>query len=112
MSFRDKMHPQVSKLEIELLVKELRKRGLINRGFNTQLPICLKQTTPDFTWLTPRKIVFLDGDAVHEIGDEWDEEVVELLRLRHWNPIRIRYHAPASIDERIRVADEIQEFIG
>lgn len=112
MSFRDQMRVRVSRLEMDLLTKEFRKRGLINRGFHTQYEITLKKTVPDFAWLDPRKCVFVDGEQVHPEGAPWDEEVIDLLAKIHWEGERFRYHAPASIDERIRVADEIQEFIG
>jgi hypothetical protein len=116
------MRPKVSKAEIEVF-KELSRRGLTT-GMVTndyEHPIILmrdengrikKATIPDFWWIYKRKMVYLDGDAVHEIGDLWDDEVVQLLELKGCNVRRIRYHAPLSEQRKIETVDEIQAFIG
>ncbi len=110
MSHKDRMHPKVSKAEIDVF-KALSAKNL-TRGMVTQQPIVLKSTIPDFLWVEKRKAVYLDGDAVHKEGDEWDEEIVNLLEKKGWQVLRIRYHAPLTENALTGVVDKITDFIG
>ena len=110
MSYKDRMHPKVSKAEIDVF-KALSAAGL-TRGMVTQQPIILKATTPDFLWIEKRKAVYLDGDVVHKEGNEWDEEVVNLLEKRKFQVLRIPYHAPLTGPALSGVVAEIADFVG
>ena len=115
MSFKSRMHPKVSKAEIEVF-KALSASGLTN-GMVTQKTIVLKSTIPDFSWPDKRKAVYLDGSQVHSCDKqlEWDEEVCELLEAKGWDILRIPYDAPlgeqklAEIVERIRLFLNVDE---
>lgn len=86
----------------------------------TNYPITVKttedgrkiQTKPDYWWIYKDKMVYLDGDEVHPEGDLWDEEVVELLKMKGFMVKRIRYHAPLSEWRKREVLDEITVFVG
>ena len=94
MSYRDKMHPMVSRAEIEVF-KELSKNGL-TRGMVTQKTIILKSTIPDFCWLNKRKAVYLDGKQAHfkDIQKEHDEEIKDLMEKKGWRVLRLLYNPP------------------
>lgn len=110
MSFREKMHPQVSNAEIELF-KALSLAGLTD-GMVTQRPIILKLTVPDFQWSLKRKVVYLDGVQVHRKKQEYDEEIQNMLEVRGWQVLRVSYEAPLSAKRKKEILDEIAEFIG
>ena len=113
------MKVPVSKAEFQVF-NELSKRNL-TIGMETQRQITLKvvnnevekevPTTPDFWWIYKHKMVYLDGDAVHEIGSEWDEQVVKSLEVMRFKVRRIRYHAPLTEQRKLEIVDDIQEFI-
>ena len=111
MSYKDRMHPQVSKAEIEVF-KALSVKGLA-RGMVTQKPIILKSTVPDFCWLNKRKAVYLDGKQVHSSDKqkELDEEVIELMEAKGWKVMRIEYEPPLSKKDLIKTIEKIKEFI-
>ena len=111
MSYKDRMHPQVSKAEIEVF-KALSVKGLTG-GMVTQKPIILKSTVPDFCWLNKRKAVYLDGKQVHSSDKqkERDEEVIELMEAKGWKVMRIEYEAPLSKKDLIKTIEKIKEFI-
>jgi very-short-patch-repair endonuclease len=109
MSYRHNLHPRISKAEFQVF-EELSKRNLTT-GMVTQQPIVLKSTIPDFSWIEKRKAVYLDGDAVHKVGDEWDQEVVTLLEKRQWQVLRISYHAPLTQQRLGEIIKEIEEFV-
>src|SRR4030042_5937220 len=94
MSWKDKLHPSVSKAEIEVF-KEL-SRLRLTKGMVIQKSIILRQTIPDFLWLNKRKVVYLDGDIVHKKQVEKDEETTRLLEVKGVNVLRISYPAPLS----------------
>ena len=110
MTYKSRMHPGVSKAELEVF-KALSAAGLTG-GMVTQQPIILKSTTPDFLWREKRKAVYLDGEQVHDLGDEWDEEVVFLLEKRHWDVLRIRYSAPLTASALREIVTKIVAFVG
>lgn len=109
--WRSKLHPSVSKAELEVF-EALSGLGL-TEGMVTQKTIVLKKCVPDFMWINQRKIVFLDGDQVHN-GEQVDRdaEIDNLLELRGWQVLRIPYHAPLSSKDKERIIREIQEFLG
>ena len=112
MSYNRRMHPKVSKAEIEVF-KALSAAGLAS-GMVTQKTIVLKVTIPDFCWLNKRKAVYLDGAQVHS-GDKQqqrDEEVCELLEAKGWEVLRIPYEPPLSGKELQKIIAEIKEFVG
>ena len=91
LSYKVKMHPKVSKAEIEVF-KALSTAGLTS-GMMTQKPIILKSTIPDFCWANKRKIVYLDGMPVHSSDKQQqrDNEIDELLTAKGWDVLRIPY---------------------
>ena len=112
MSFKRRMHPKVSKAEIEVF-KALSAAGLTS-GMVTQKTIVLKSTIPDFCWLNKRKDVYLDGLQVHS-GDkqqERDEEICELLEGKGWEVLRIRYKPPLNGKELQKILAAIKDFVG
>lgn len=109
MSYKNRLHPTVSNAEIKVF-EELSKRGLTG-GLFTQIPIVLRQTTPDFQWFNKKMAVYLDGDVVHRKRQEQDEEVDFLLEKRGWRVLRIPYSAPLSQGKLMQVLDQIEVFI-
>ena len=111
MSYRDRMHPKVSKAEIEVF-KSLSTNGLTN-GMVTQRTIVLKSTVPDFCWLNKRKAVYLDGKQAHSSDKqkERDEEMVELLEEKGWRVLRILYDPPISKKVLMETVEKIRNFI-
>jgi very-short-patch-repair endonuclease len=112
LSFKRRMHPKVSKAEIEVF-KALSVAGLTT-SMVTQKTIVLKSTIPDFCWLNKRKVVYLDGVQAHS-GDKQqkrDEEINELLEDQGWEVLRISYEPPLSRKELKRILDLIKNFIG
>ena len=111
MSYRDKMHPRVSRAEIEVF-KELSKNGF-TRGMVTQKTIVLKSTVPDFCWLNKRKAVYLDGKQAHskDIQKERDEEIRDLLEKKGWRVLRLSYDPPITKKELKEIVKKIKEFI-
>ncbi len=96
MSYKSRLHPKVSKAEMEIF-KALSASGLTN-GMITQKTIVLKSTVPDFCWLDKRKAVYIDGAQVHS-GDrqlEHDEEIQALLEAKGWDVLRIKYDPPLT----------------
>ena len=112
MSFKSRMHPKVSKAEIEVF-KALSAAGLTS-GMVTQKTIVLKATIPDFCWLNKRKAVYLDGLQAHS-GDEQqkcDEEICDLLEAKGWEVLRITYEPPLSGKELQKIIASIKDFVG
>jgi len=110
MSYKKNMHPSVSKAEIQVF-QELSKRGL-TKGMVTQQPVVLKLTIPDFMWNEKRKVVYLDGQQVHQQKQEYDEEIKNLLEIRGWSVLRITYNPPLTEAELEKVTNQIQDFVG
>lgn len=110
MSYKQQMHPTVSKAELEIF-HALSTIGL-TAGMTTQQPIALKTTIPDYLWMEKRKAVYLDGDAVHKEGNEWDQEVEQLMEKRGWQVLRIRYHAPLTQTAKAEITRQIADFVG
>lgn len=111
MSFKYRMHPKVSKAEIEVF-KSLSTLGLTH-GMVTQKTIVLKSTIPDFCWPEKRKAVYLDGSQVHS-GDkqeDWDEEVCELLEAKGWETLRLSYDPPLSEQKLAEIVAAIRRFV-
>jgi len=112
LSYKRRMHPKVSKAEIEVF-KALSAAGLTT-GMVTQKPIVLKLTVPDFCWLNKRKAVYLDGLQAHS-GDKQqqrDEENCELLEAKGWEVLRISYDPPLTGKELQKIVASIKDFVG
>ena len=112
MSYKRRMHPKVSKAEIEVF-KALSAAGLTS-GMVTQKPIVLKSTMPDFCWLNKRKAVYLDGFQAH-LGDKQqkrDEEICDLLEAKGWEVLRIPYEPPLNGKELQKIVASIKDFVG
>jgi very-short-patch-repair endonuclease len=111
LSYKRRMHPQVSKAEIEVF-KALSAKGLTS-GMVTQKTIVLKSTVPDFCWLNKRKAVYLDGKQVHSSDrqKERDEEIRELLEAKGWKVLRILYEPPLSKKSLKETIKKIKEFV-
>jgi very-short-patch-repair endonuclease len=112
LSYKGRMHPKVSKAEIEVF-KALSAAGLTD-GMVTQKTIVLKLTVPDFCWLNKRKIVYLDGLQAH-IGNkqqERDEEIRELLSNQGWEVLRIPYEPPLTEKTLKEIVELIKDFVG
>lgn len=112
MSFKRRMHPKVSKAEVEVF-KALSAEGL-TRNMVTQKTIVLKATIPDFCWINKRKIVYLDGLQVHS-GDKQqqrDEEIRELLVEQGWEVLRIPYEPPLTEKGLKEIVYTIKRFVG
>jgi very-short-patch-repair endonuclease len=112
VSYKDHMHPTVSKGEIEVF-KALSAAGLTG-GMITQKPIILKATIPDFCWVNKKKIVYLDGMQVHRKDKqlERDEEIVDLLELQGWEVLRIPYNPPLTEKALKEIVETIRRFVG
>jgi len=106
------MHPRVSNAEIEVL-KALSATGL-TEGLVTQRRIGLKVAVPDFCWPEKRKVVYLDGSAVHNKTKQEarDQEIDELMIAQGWEVLRIPYDAPMSKMVLDKIIMQIKEFLG
>ena len=111
MSYKERMHPTVSRAEIEVF-KSLSEAGL-TRGMVTQQQIILKSTIPDFCWMEKRKIIFLDGMPVHKKDKaiERDEEITDLLTAQGWDVLRIPYNPPLSAKGLQEIMATIKRFL-
>jgi very-short-patch-repair endonuclease len=112
VSYKERMHPKVSKGEIEVF-KALSAAGLVE-NMVTQQPIILKATIPDFCWVNKKKIVYLDGMQVHRKDKqlEKDEDIVDLLELQGWDVLRIPYEPPLTPPEVKEIVQKIRRFVG
>ena len=112
MSYKKRMHPKVSKAEIEVF-KALSAAGLTG-GMVTQKTLVLKSTIPDFCWLGKRKAVYLDGVQAHQSDktQERDEEITDLLAAHGWQVLRIPYDPPLSEKGLREILAAIKEFLG
>jgi very-short-patch-repair endonuclease len=111
LSYKKRLHPKVSKAEIEVF-KALSAAGLTS-GMVTQKTLVLKSTIPDFCWLNKRKAVYLDGLQAH-LGDKQkrrDEEACELLEEKGWEVLRISYEPPLSEKNLGKIVAEIKNFV-
>lgn len=106
------MHPRVSNAEIEVL-KALSATGL-TEGLVTQRTIVLRVTIPDFCWPEKRKVVYLDGSAVHKKSKQEarDKEIDEMMTAKGWEVLRIPYEAPMSKEILDKIIAQIKEFLG
>ena len=111
MSYKERMHPKVSKAEIEVF-KSLSNAGLTT-GMVTQQPIILKSTIPDFCWMEKRKIIYLDGIPVHKKDKaiERDEEITDLLTAQGWDVLRIPYNPPLTDKGLQEIMTTIKRFL-
>jgi very-short-patch-repair endonuclease len=111
MSYKNRMHPKVSRAEIEVF-KALSAQGL-TCGMVTQKPIILKTTIPDFCWLNKRKIVYLDGNQVHnqDKTQQRDAEIDELLEMQGWEVLRIPYDPPLTEKNLLEIMATIKKFL-
>jgi very-short-patch-repair endonuclease len=112
LSFKERMHPKVSRAEIEVF-KALSGLGLTG-GMVTQKPLVLKMTIPDFCWIEKRKVVYLDGRQVHSSAkaERRDAEIDELLELQGWDVLRIVYDPPLTGEGLRQVVAQIRDFVG
>jgi len=111
LSYKGRMHPKVSKAEIEVF-KALSVAGLTN-GMVTQKTIVLKSTVPDFCWIGKRKIVYLDGVQVHSSDkqQQLDKEIFDILTAQGWKVLRIPYEAPLTEKELRKIVVAIKRFL-
>jgi len=111
LSYKQHMHPKVSKAEIEVF-KALSMAGLTT-GMITQKPIILKSTIPDFCWTEKRKIVYIDGIPVHSKDKqlEKDEEIDNLLTAQGWDVLRIPYDPPLTEKTLQKIMLTIKRFL-
>ncbi|MFA7397163.1 MAG: DUF559 domain-containing protein [Crenarchaeota archaeon] len=111
MAYKERMHPRVSKAEIEVF-KSLSALNLTG-GMVTQQPIILKSTIPDFCWMEKRKIVYLDGNPVHKKDKqlERDEEIDDLLTKQGWDVLRIPYDPPLTEKGLTKILAQIKQFL-
>ena len=112
MNYKKRMHPQVSKAEIDLF-KELSAARLTD-GMVTQKTIVLKSTIPDFCWQNKRKIVYLDGIQAH-LSDKQkksDQEIDEMLTAQGWDVLRIPYDPPLTAKNLKEATEIIRKFLG
>jgi len=112
LSFKRRMHPKVSKAEIEIF-KALSAAGLTS-GMVTQKTIVLKSTIPDFCWINKRKAVYLDGLQAHSNDKQQkrDEEICYVLKAKGWEVLRIPYEPPLSGKELQKIVAAIRDFVG
>jgi very-short-patch-repair endonuclease len=112
LSLRERLHPQVSRAEIEVF-KALSGLGL-TQGLVTQKLLILKFTIPDFCWIEKRKVVYLDGRQVHssDKAQQRDEEIDSLLELQGWSVLRIVYDPPLTGEKLRQVVAQIRDFLG
>lgn len=115
MSFRERMHPAVSRLE-EAVFQRLSELHLTG-AMVTQKPIVLRQTLPDFWWIQKRKVLFLDGEQVHQDKQELDEEIQNMLEAMGFSVLRITYKPVSGVEANRRLAEKIvdeqvKEFLG
>ncbi len=105
------MHPKVSQAELAIF-QGLSMAGL-TRGMITQKPIILKTTIPDFCWIEKRKIVYLDGNPVHNKDKQIrkDQEIDELLELQGWDVLRIPYDPPLTEQGLKEILEKIKRFL-
>jgi len=111
LSYKDRMHPRVSKAEIEVF-KALSASGL-TKGMVTQKTIVLKSTAPDFCWPSERKAVYLDGLQAHS-GDKQqarDMEICELMENQGWDVLRIPYEPPLTEKNLQEILAMIKRFL-
>jgi very-short-patch-repair endonuclease len=111
LSYKQHMHPKVSKAEIEVF-KALSVAGLTG-GMVTQKSIILKSTIPDFCWMEKRKIVYIDGIPVHSKDKqlEKDEEIDNLLMAQGWDVLRIPYNPPLTEKGLQEIMSTIKRFL-
>jgi very-short-patch-repair endonuclease len=111
MSYKEKMHPRVSQAEMAVF-QALSIAGLTS-GMITQKPIILKSTIPDFCWPKKKKIVYLDGNAVHHKDKQQkrDNEIDELLELQGWDVLRIPYDPPLTEKGLREMLEAIKRFL-
>ena len=111
MSYKARMHPKVSQAELALF-QALSIAGLTG-GMVTQKPIILRTTIPDFCWVEKRKIVYLDGNAVHgkDKQIERDREIDELLEMQGWDVLRIPYDPPLTEKGLQEILATIKRFL-
>ena len=105
------MHPKVSQAELAIF-QALSIEGLTN-NMVTQKPIILRTTIPDFCWVEKRKIVYLDGNAVHlkDKQQERDLEIKELLEIQGWDVLRIPYDPPLTENGLQEILVTIKRFL-
>jgi very-short-patch-repair endonuclease len=111
LSYKANLHPKVSQAELALF-QALSMAGL-TAGMVTQKPIILRSTIPDFCWVEKRKIVYLDGNIVHNKDKQIqrDNEIDELLELQGWDVLRIPYDPPLTEKGLAEILAEIKRFL-
>lgn len=111
LSYKANMHPKVSQAELAVF-QALSMAGLTG-GMVTQKPIILKSTIPDFCWIEKRKIVYIDGNPVHNKDKQIakDSEIDELLELQGWDVLRIPYDPPLTEKGLEQIMATIKAFL-
>jgi very-short-patch-repair endonuclease len=111
LNYQALMHPKVSKAEISLF--QALSMANLTSGMVTQKPIILRSTIPDFCWPEKRKIVYLDGNPVHnkDKAIQKDREIDELLELQGWDVLRIKYDPPLTQTSLQSIMSKIKQFL-
>jgi len=105
MTWKEKLHPTVSRMEHEVLI-DLHKRGvhpLTNEEF------CLLTTTPDYYFPNKRLAIYLDGEHVHFKRQERDKELRTLLQKRYGIRVLSIQYKRYSKKEKNRIVKQILE---
>lgn len=110
MSWKNKLHPSVSRAE-EQVFAELSRLGLTG-AMVTQKPIILRQTIPDFWWIQKQKVVFLDGEQAHKNREDLDLEIQDMLEAKGFQVLRISYKPPLGKNALDAIIDQIRVFLG
>ena len=112
MSYKNQMHPSVSKGELQLF-RALSLAGLTG-GMVTQKTIILKSTIPDFMWAEKRKVIYLDGIHVHSKDKQCnkDSEIDDLLEMQGWEVLRIPYNPPLTDKALEEIIVTVKKFLG
>jgi very-short-patch-repair endonuclease len=102
----------VSKAEYTIF-GELSRRDL-TRGMTTQDTVILRLTIPDFLWRERKKAVYIDGCFVHSSDKaiKNDSEIDELMELRGWDVLRLRYEPPLTKTALTEIIGKIERFLG
>lgn len=105
MSFRERLHPRQSKMELEVLA-ELNKHHFFPC---TDKSFCLLSTKPDFYFPSEQLAVYLDGEYVHRNRHDRDSYLRGLLEKRHGiKVLTLPYKRNSKRNRRLIVAEILE----
>jgi len=108
MTWRQRMHPRVSRAEA-ILFLALQQRGL-TEGMISDRGIVLEATYPDFYWPTKGLVVYLDGPPHQRENQRLkDERIDEHLRRRGIKVLRFSYKPPLTKQRLAEILDQIEK---